>query len=87
MGLETVELVLAVEELFGITIPDASAEKIATVGQLQDFVFAELSKRTDNTRTSVEVFDVLRALIAHQMRIDPSQIRRESRFVQDLKMD
>jgi hypothetical protein len=32
MGLDTVELIMEVEECFDITIPDAEAEKIQTVG-------------------------------------------------------
>jgi acyl carrier protein len=32
MGLDTVELVMAVEEVFDLDIPDAAAEKMITVG-------------------------------------------------------
>ena len=37
-SLDTVELVMALEEEFNVEIPDEVAEKITTVGQAIDFV-------------------------------------------------
>lgn len=37
-SLDVVELVMALEEKFGIEIPDEQAEKIATVGDVVKFV-------------------------------------------------
>ena len=37
-SLDTVELVMALEEEFEIEIPDEEAEKITTVGQVMDYV-------------------------------------------------
>ena len=37
-SLDTVELVMAFEEEFGVEIPDEEAEKIATVGQAVDYI-------------------------------------------------
>ena len=37
-SLDTVELVMALEEEFGIEIPDESAEKIQTVGDVRKFI-------------------------------------------------
>src|SRR3989442_929848 len=44
MGLDTVELVLSVEKLFGIEIPDAAAAELDTVGKLHQFILAELAR-------------------------------------------
>lgn len=37
-SLDTVELVMAFEEEFGVEIPDEEAEKIATVGHAVDYI-------------------------------------------------
>lgn len=37
-SLDTVELVMAFEEEFGVEIPDDDAEKITTVGQAVDYI-------------------------------------------------
>jgi acyl carrier protein len=37
-SLDVVELVMALEEEFGIQIPDEDAEKISTVGQAIDYI-------------------------------------------------
>jgi len=37
-SLDTVELVMALEEEFGIDIPDEAAEKILTVGNAIDYI-------------------------------------------------
>ena len=37
-SLDTVELVMALEEEFGIEIPDEDAEKILTVGEALDYI-------------------------------------------------
>ena len=37
-SLDTVELVMAFEEEFGVEIPDDAAEKIQTVGQAVEFI-------------------------------------------------
>ena len=41
-SLDTVELVMALEEAFGCEIPDEDAEKITTVQQAVDYVAAHL---------------------------------------------
>ncbi len=37
-SLDVVELVMALEEAFGVEIPDADAEKISTVGDVVEYV-------------------------------------------------
>ena len=37
-SLDTVELVMALEEQFGVEIPDESAEKITTVAEAVDYI-------------------------------------------------
>jgi acyl carrier protein len=44
-SLDTVELVMALEEGFGIEIPDDAAEKITTVKEALDYIEAHLPKK------------------------------------------
>jgi len=43
-SLDTVELVMALEEEFKLEIPDQEAEKISTVGQAIDYIESHQSK-------------------------------------------
>jgi len=43
-SLDTVELVMALEEEFDIEIPDEQAEKIQSVGQAVDYIKANMKK-------------------------------------------
>ena len=42
-SLDTVELVMALEEEFGIEIPDEEAEKITKVGEAADYIAAHVN--------------------------------------------
>ena len=44
-SLDTVELVMALEEGFGIEIPDEAAEKITTVKEAIEYIEAHLPKK------------------------------------------
>ncbi len=43
-SLDTVELVMALEEEFNVEIPDSDAEKIGTIQQAVDFIQAHLKE-------------------------------------------
>ncbi|NIM91203.1 MAG: acyl carrier protein [Candidatus Aminicenantes bacterium] len=42
-SLDTVELVMALEDEFGMDIPDEEAEKLTTVGKALDYILGHLS--------------------------------------------
>jgi acyl carrier protein len=64
MGLDSVELVMAVEDTFQITIENEEAEKILTVGELYNLVLEKL-QGTDNKicLTSAAFYRVRRAIM------------------------
>lgn len=63
MGLDTVELVMEVEDSFGISIDDADAPGISTVGQLFDYVLERIADRPSTCLTSFAFYRVRRALL------------------------
>jgi acyl carrier protein len=87
MGLDSVELVMAVEEHFGINISDGEASQLVTVGKLHAWVVNELQRLNRPKVEPSVVFDQLRELICDQLGISPDRIVPEARFVQDLHMD
>lgn len=42
-SLDQVELVMALEDEFGLDIPDEEAEKLATVGKAMDYILSRIS--------------------------------------------
>ena len=44
-SLDTVELVMALEDEFDMDIPDEEAEKLTTVGKAMDYVLGHLGKK------------------------------------------
>ncbi|RKY36666.1 MAG: acyl carrier protein [Candidatus Omnitrophota bacterium] len=44
-SLDTVELVMALEEEFGVEIPDEDAEKMATVGEAIEYIKSKASEK------------------------------------------
>ena len=46
-SLDTVELVMALEDEFNLDIPDDEAEKLTTVGKAMDYVLARLDQTSN----------------------------------------
>ena len=46
-ALDTVELVMALEDEFNMDIPDEEAEKLTTVGKAIDYVLVRLSEKSN----------------------------------------
>jgi acyl carrier protein len=86
MGLDTVELVMAVEKEFELEIPDAAAEKMLTVGDLHAFLVSEI-KRLGRIADDAAVFERMRAIIVRQLGVEPSEVVQGARFVKDLRAD
>jgi acyl carrier protein len=75
MGLDTVELVMEIEDEFGIAIPDADAELIQTAGQLHAYVCYRLRPRPVPACPSARAFYHLRAAIRRHCPIPRDAIR------------
>ncbi len=87
MGLDTVELLFAVEEHFDIHVPNEVAAKRDTVGLLHEFICAELDRLGRHSLTAEQVLRQLIGLVADHSGVDAAHISAESQFVADLRMD
>ena len=84
MGLDTVEIRLSTEELFGITISDEDASRIITVGDLHAVIMKELRAAGRERVNEDIVMDQLRTLICHHLGVERERVVPGARFVQDL---
>ena len=86
MGLDTVELVIAVEEEFSISIPNENASEMFRVGDLRDFVIGELRDRGE-TVDEARVWSSIQDIIVSQLGVARDDVTPEARFVEDLGAD
>ena len=86
MGLDVVELVMAVEEEFGIEITNEAAMRMLTVGDMQDYVTETLRSRGAPIDAQ-EIWKRLCEVIIYQLGVRPDEVKREAEFVRDLKAD
>src|SRR5215204_1231033 len=78
MGLDGVEMVIATEERFGITISDAEAEAIRTPGMLIDLVVSKVQLSSERYCRSQRAFYLLRRALHSSFGIDRGSIRPDS---------
>lgn len=86
MGLDTVELIMAVETRFGIRIEDREAERASTVGMLHQLVLDTLRARNDPVNGD-EVFSQVREVICSPLGIGPEKGVPDAYVVDDLGAD
>jgi len=70
MGLDTVELVMATEEAFGLDIPDRIAERMRTPRDVVAFLHDQLPQSTDTGCLTQHAFYRLRATCARHLAVD-----------------
>ena len=91
MGLDSVEIILALEERFHIEIPDRRASTTRTVGDLEALVLRlreeQLPAETRGAHSEDEVRTAIRQEIADQLDVDPARVTPDADLVHDLGMD
>jgi len=86
MGLDTVELIMAIEEEFGIDIPNDVAAHIATMGHISAYVFKCLEaqgKKPDPEAT----WEQVKAIVVYQLGVKPEEVTPDAYIVRDLGID
>jgi acyl carrier protein len=86
MGLDTVELVIAIEEEFGIEIPNSDAPKLAILGDMHDYIARALRQRGD-TPDEGQIWERLRSVVIEQLGVHPDEVRLTAHIVDDLQAD
>ena len=78
MGLDTVELVMEIEDEFGLSIPDADAEMIQTVGQMHAYVCGKLRPTKEPVCPSARAFYRLRRALRRAQPVPRRCVRPSS---------
>jgi hypothetical protein len=84
MALDTVELVMAIEEEFGIEIPNTDAAKLAILGDMNDYIVRALRERGDGSHEA-QVCERLSAVVVEQLAVRLDEVRRTAHIVHDLR--
>ena len=80
MGLDAVEIVMAVEDAFDIQIANADAEKMITPRQVIDFVLGKVTTTNASICLTQRAFNVLRKSLIHKCGLKRSQITPDARL-------
>lgn len=83
MGLDSVEILMKVEDTFRIKIPDFEAEQIVTVGDFHNTVWRHLS--ANQNRKEVEI--VINHIIADMAGLNLEEVTPEKKIADDLGID
>ncbi len=86
MGLDTIELVLAAEKHFGVSVPDERAEKTITVEQFAQLLF-ELRAQTTTPMAFENVLLELQHMVSKQFKIPIERVLPNAYFVKDLGLN
>jgi len=86
MGLDTVEILMDIENEFEISIPDHVASNSLTVGDthriILDMLVAKRAVRSAELEN--QAWDRLVKIVTEAMRMKPEDVRPESRWIPDI---
>ena len=80
MGLDGVELIMAVEEEFRIAIPDSEAEQCVTVEKLLDVVLPKLRQSNTDPCRSQHGFYIIRKILMDELALKRTQIKLNTKL-------
>ncbi len=83
MGLDGVELVMAIEDEFNLEISEADGAHLISVGDTYNYVIESLQSRGE-TPDKEAIWLRLRGVIVEQLGVRPRQVVMTAEFVRDL---
>jgi len=89
MGMEAVELIMAIEEEFDISIPDEQAANLDTVGKLYRYVVDIHYNQSGGSGQidEAELWERTKQVIVSQLDVRPEQVTEDASFVADLGIE
>ena len=82
MGLDTVALIVAFEDEFGLSIPNEDAERLTTPRRVTEYVWGRI---THERVTKEQVAERVRAVIREETAVQ--DFSDDARFVDDMGLD
>jgi len=83
MGLDLVEMIMSVEEHFGVSIPDAEASKLRTTRDIVDYLSGQLIDRESHTSwTRDQLRNEVRTIVMRALGLET--LSDDARFIEDL---
>ena len=86
MGLDSVELIMAFEEEFGLDIPDAEAEKMVSPRHVRDYIVSEYLSRGKPADPDAN-FEKVRDITVEHLNVRHEDVTLDASFVDDLGVD
>lgn len=86
MGLDTVELAMALEEEFGLELPDLTWGRVATPGDVITY-FEEALKAAGRPKSRPLIAKAVKRITIAQSGIRESRYREDAGFIEDFGMD
>ena len=80
MGLDGVELVMALEEAFGIAIPNSRVADCRTPGMMADVIWSMVGQTDDDACRSQQAFYLLRRALMRHTKLTRGQITLDTRL-------
>lgn len=85
MGLDGVEIVMEVEQEFGVTLGDAEVAGVRTVGDLVELVASKApTNAPGQPRSRTDIVETVRRIVGNQMGVEYQWMPMETRFIEDL---
>ena len=86
MGLDAVELVMSVEEVFDIQIPDSEAAPVLTPRDLSIVVESALNKQNRSVSRN-KIDEEIKQISIELLSLGESEYHQDKEYVRDLGMD